>query len=77
MNRGDPNRYADRIVFWVCVVSTLILYTHSVYEYGVEHGTAAPKKCASVPGQQVVSTTHDTCTYASAFGRATNKRRAG
>ena len=77
MNRGDPNRYADKIVFWVCVVSTLILYTHSVYEYGVTHGMAAPKKCASVQGQQVVSSTADMCVYANSFGRATTKRRAG
>lgn len=62
MNRGDPNRYADRIVFWVCVVSTLILYTHSVYECGVEHGKGEPRKCAVVQGQQVVSSTADVCT---------------
>ena len=77
MNRGDPNRYADRIVFWVCVVSTLILYTHLIWEDGFNSGKAEPRKCAVVSGQQVVSSTADVCVYANAFGRATTKRRAG
>lgn len=35
-----------------------------------------PKVCAIVPGEQVVSSTADTCTYASSYGRATRTRRA-
>ena len=77
MNSRDPNRPADKIVFWTCVASNLILYTHMVWEDGYNSGKAAPKTCASVPGQQVVSTTAETCTYANSFGRATTKRRAG
>lgn len=77
MNRGDPNRYADRIVFWVCSAILFVAYTEAVYRYGVTHGKAEPKQCAAVQGQQVVSSTAEVCTYANAFGRATTKRRAG
>lgn len=77
MNRGDPNRYADRIVFWVCLIVALGFYTAAVHSHGYQAGIEAPKVCAVVPGKQVVSSTADTCTYASAFGRATSKRRAG
>ena len=77
MSNGNPNRPADKVVFWVCVVSSLILYTHLIWEDGYAAGKNAPKVCASVPGQQVVSTTADTCTYANSYGRSTTKRRAG
>jgi hypothetical protein len=77
MNRGDPNRLGDRVVFWVCVISTLILYTHLVWEDGYAAGKNLPKQCAKVPGKEVVSSTADTCTYANSFGRSTTKRRAG
>lgn len=77
MTRRDPNRYADRIVFWSCLILSIILYTLTVWDDGYAAGKNAPKSCASVPGQQVVSTTAETCTYANSFGRATTKRRAG
>ena len=76
MRRGNPNRYADRIVFWACVIIGVGLYTDGVYQYGYKHGQAL-KVCAVVPGQQVVSSTADVCTYANSYGRATTKRRAG
>lgn len=64
----------NRIVFaMVCVLFSLWL----AFDCGYNTGKAAPKQCASVQGQQVVSTTADTCTYANSFGRATTKRRAG
>ncbi len=47
------------------------------FDYGLATGKAEPRKCATVQGQQVVSSTAETCTYASEFGRATTKRRAG
>lgn len=77
MRHRDPNRYADRIVFWICSALLFVFYTQAVYELGSTHGKAEPRKCASVQGQQVVSTTAETCTYANSFGRATTKRRAG
>ncbi len=61
----------------VCLLAAAVLYGDAMYRHGVNHGTAAPKVCASVPGHQVVSTTHDTCNYAVAYGRAIKKRRAG
>lgn len=61
----------------VCWLAIAVLYGDAMYQHGVSHGTAAPKVCASVPGEQVVSTVADTCTYAVSFGRATKKRRAG
>lgn len=77
MRHRDPNRYADRIVFWVCAALLFVFYTQAVYDYGHTHGQAEPRKCASVQGQQVVSTTAETCTYAAVYGRAITKRRAG
>ncbi len=77
MTHRDPNRMADRIVFWVCAVLLFFFYTQAVYDYGFTHGKAEPRKCASVQGQQVISTTENVCTYAQSYGRATTKRRAG
>lgn len=76
MHHRDPNRLADRIVFWVCAVLGFVFYTQAVYDYGRRHGRAEPRQCASVPGERVVSTTAEVCTYASDYGRATKKRRA-
>lgn len=61
----------------VCVLAIAVLYGQEMYDLGVRDTRAEPRKCAVVQGQQVVSTTHDTCTYASAFGRSVTKRRAG
>ncbi len=77
MRHRDPNRLGDQIIFWTALIVAFVFYTMAVYDYGHNHGTVAPRTCASVPGQQVVSTTAETCTYAAAFGRATTKRRAG
>lgn len=77
MTQGDPNRALDRVVFWVCLTALVAIYTIEVHDYGYRKGLSVPKQCASVPGQQVVSTTAETCTYAAAYGRATTKRRAG
>lgn len=77
MNHRDPNRLADRIVFWICLTLAFIFYSQAMYDFAYERGLSVPRKCASVPGQQVVSTTAETCTYANSFGRATTKRRAG
>lgn len=74
---NNTNRYADRIVFWSCLILTLIIYTMIVWEDGYAAGKNLPKQCASVPGKEVVSSTADTCTYANAYGRAATKRRAG
>lgn len=77
MRHRDPNRLGDRIVFWMCLAVAFMFYTIAVYLHGVTHGKAEPKVCASVPGAQVISSTHEVCTYASSYGRATTKRRAG
>ncbi len=71
------NRFADRVVVGVCAIVSIGLYTHLVWEDGFTAGRVAPRKCASVEGKEVVSTTAETCTYANSYGRATNKRRAG
>ncbi len=75
MTHRDPNRYADRIVFWLCLTVGFILYTIDVYNFGKRHGESI-KVCAAVQGQQVVSTTAEVCTYAASYGRATKKRNA-
>lgn len=67
------NRHADRIVFYVCLLALIGLMIEAGYQYGKAE---AAKQCATVPGQQVVSTTADTCTYASAYGRSTIKTAA-
>lgn len=77
MRHRDPNRLGDRMVFWLCLTISFMLYTVAVYDYGVAQGRVEPRKCATVSGEQVVSTTADVCTYAATYGRATTKRRAG
>jgi hypothetical protein len=78
--RRKPNQIVSALLFWGAVLFASALILRSTYnrgvEAGVEVGVAKPKVCASVPGQQVVSSTADTCTYASAYGRATKKRKA-
>lgn len=61
----------------VYILAVAVLYGQEMYDLGVRHTREEPKKCAVVPGEQVVSTLADSCTYANAFGRATTKRRAG
>lgn len=45
MRHRDPNRYADRVVFWVCVIAAFYLYTNALYDYAFRHG-ATSKVCA-------------------------------
>lgn len=77
MNRGNPNRFADAVVFWLCLFLFICVVIQTTYDFGYCKGLAVPKQCASVPGQLVVSTTAEVCTYAATYGRATTKRRAG
>lgn len=74
--RRDPNHFADRVVFLVCLLGVLVFYTQAVHDLGFNRGRAEPKKCAEVHGKQVVSTTAEVCTYANAFGRSVIKRKA-
>ena len=66
---------AERLIILLAILATMYYIGDAIYNYGYTHGQAA-KVCASVPGQQVVSTTADTCAYANAYGRATRTRRA-
>lgn len=60
----------------VVIISTWIVTLYIALDYGMDLGRDEPKVCARVPGQQVVSSTVDSCTYATAYGRATRTRRA-
>lgn len=77
--RTPPRRrqahYADGVIFAVSVFALIALTVEAAYSYGYTHGQAA-KVCASVPGEKVVSSMANTCTYASAYGRATKTRSA-
>lgn len=75
MNTPRSTWLAERIIFIVAILAIMYCIGDSIYNYSFTHGQAA-RVCAIVPGQQVVSTTADTCTYANAYGRATKKRKA-
>lgn len=75
MNTPRSTRLAERLIFITALLATMYYIGDALYNYGFTHGQAA-RVCAIVPGQQVVSTTADTCTYANAYGRATKKRKA-
>lgn len=75
MNIPRSTWLAERIIFIVAILATMYYIGDALYSYGYTHGQAA-RVCAIVPGQQVVSSTADTCTYANAYGRATKTRRA-
>ena len=73
--RRRQAHYMDGVIFAVAVMALCGVCIEAAYNYGYTHGQAA-KVCASVPGEKVVSTTADTCTYANAYGRAVKTRRA-
>lgn len=75
MNTPRSTWLAERIIFVMAILATMYYVGDAIYNYGYTHGQSA-KVCASVPGEKVVSTTADTCTYANAYGRATKIRRA-
>jgi len=64
------------LVISVCTGLLVILAVHDIYQLGYERGLSAPKKCAMVEGERVVSSTADTCTYASSYGFSTKRRAA-
>lgn len=49
MNRGNPNRYADRIVFWVCLFLLIGCVTQATYQVGVEHGRQSCRPSVEIP----------------------------
>lgn len=63
----------DVLVVVTCIWGATL---YGALEYGRFLGRQEPKKCAAVPGEQVVSSTADRCTYAASYGRATKTRRA-
>jgi hypothetical protein len=69
------NRYLRDAIFAIGVFATIGLAIEAGYQYGYTQGSAA-RKCAVVEGKQVVSSTGNSCTYASDYGLATKKRRA-
>jgi hypothetical protein len=56
-------RTIERIVFWMCLIVTLTVYTAAVWNHGYEWGQDAPKVCAKIPGKVAVSSTADKCFY--------------
>jgi len=60
----------------VVVLTTWIVSLYIAYDFGLQDGQDLPKVCARVPGHEVVSSTVDSCTYATVYGRATRTRRA-
>lgn len=75
MTTSRSTLLAERLIFLLAILATMFFIGKGLYNYGYTHGQAA-KVCASVPGQQVVSSTADVCTYANAYGRATKQRKA-
>ena len=75
MTTSQSTLLAERLIFLLAILATMFFIGKGLYNYGYTHGQAA-KVCASVPGEKVVSTTADTCTYANAYGRATKQRKA-
>lgn len=72
--RRRQAHYMDGVIFAVAVIALCGLCIDAAYDYGYAKGQDA-KKCATVPGEKVVSTTAGTCTYANAYGWATKTRR--
>lgn len=75
MTTSRSTLLAERLIFLLAILATMFFIGKGLYNYGYTHGQAA-KVCAAVPGQQVVSSTADSCTYANAYGRATKQRKA-
>jgi hypothetical protein len=50
MNR-DPSRLGDKIIFWVCLISTFCLMIATVYDYGFEQGKATCRPTVLIPQQ--------------------------
>ena len=48
MNR-DPSRLGDRIIFWVCLITTFCLMISAVYDYGFEQGKATCRPTVLIP----------------------------
>ncbi len=74
-----PTKIAEYLIFGLAMIFIMYYLGYSLYNHGFNHGYThgqAARVCAIVPGQQVVSTTADTCTYANAYGRATKQRKA-
>lgn len=71
-------------IFQIALYIIVIVFVSAIYFVGFENGKyeakrecdRTPKVCAVVPGEKVVSTTADGCTYANSFGLSTRNRRA-
>lgn len=48
MRHKNPNRLADRIVFWLCLFIAMGLYTSAMYQYGFDNGAASCKPAAPI-----------------------------
>lgn len=55
MRNPSPNRYADRIVFWVCCISTLALVTTTVWQHGYD---TARNECKPLPSYEIKPMSH-------------------
>jgi hypothetical protein len=75
MTTSRSTLLAERLIVLLAILATMFFIGKGLYNYGYTHGQSA-KVCASVPGQQVVSSTVDTCTYANAYGRSVRVRKA-
>jgi hypothetical protein len=45
------NQLGDRIIFWVCLISTFCLMIATVYDYGYEQGKQTCRPTIVVPQQ--------------------------
>jgi hypothetical protein len=48
MNR-DPSRLGDKIIFWVCLISTAGLIVSAIHDHGVEQGKATCRPTVLIP----------------------------
>lgn len=47
MSGGSPNRFGDRIVFWVALAILIPLILEATYALGVRHGKALVPACSA------------------------------
>jgi len=67
----------EGLVFALAVFGMIAMSLDAAYTIGIAKGVEIGRKqCAVVPGKQVTSSTPDSCTYANAYGRSTEKRKA-
>lgn len=76
MKQMRPLFTIEGIVFVLALCGMIWIGLQSAYSIGLARGIdIGRKQCAIAPGQQVTSSTPDSCTYANTYGRSTEKRK--